>query len=182
MKFRIPKKVHLAKRSGFSLVEVTVAMGIFFMCMYSLIVLTMKNLENARQLQFVEPDVGWVASELSLLSEVEEGPVDGSGDFGDHYPGWSWQGEVVYYPLLETFAGIGEDIETEGLYQVNIVVNGPGESMHTHSVLMYRGQQEGSNGVSRSRTGSSRSSSRSRTSSSNRSSSGRNRVDLRRDR
>ena len=66
------------------------AMGIFFMCMYSLIVLTMKNLENARQLQFVEPDVGWVASELSLLSEVEEGPVDGSGDFGDHYPEWSW--------------------------------------------------------------------------------------------
>ena len=182
MKFRGFKTIGLAKHGGFSLVEVTVAMGIFFMCMYSLIVLTMENLKNARELKFIEPDVGWVGAELSLLTVVEEGPVDGSGDFGDHYPEWSWQGEVVYYPVLEEFAGIGEDIQSEGLYQVNIVVNGPGDSLHTHSVLMYRGPEEGSNGVSRSRTGSSRSSSRSRTSSSSRSSSGRNTVDLRRGR
>ena len=114
MKFRIPKKVRLAKRGGFSLVEVTVAMGIFFMCMYSLIVLTMKNLENARQLQFVEPDVGWVASELSLLSEVEEGPVDGSGDFGDHYPEWSWQGRLFTTHCWKHSLGLGRTSKWRG--------------------------------------------------------------------
>ena len=182
MKFFCHKNSRLAKRGGFSLVEVTVAMGIFFMCMYALISLTIQNLKMARDLEFIEPDVGWVASELSLLNEVEEGPVDGSGDFGDYYPGWGWQGEVIYYPALESLAGPGEDVETEGLYQLNIVVNGPGENgQQTHSVLMYRGPQEGSNGVSRSRTGSSRSSSRSRSSSS-RSPSTSNRVDLRRSR
>ena len=183
MKFYCPKNKRLAKRGGFSLVEVTVAMGIFFMCMYALIGLTITNLKMARELQFVEPDVGWVASELSLMNEVEEGPVDGTGDFGDYYAGWSWQGEVIFYPVLESYAsGTGEDIENEGLYQLNIVVDGPGDTgQQTHSVLMYRGPQEGSNGVSRSRTGSSRSSSRSRPSSSRSSSSG-NRVDLRRGR
>ena len=52
----------LANNRGFSLVEVTVAMAIFFMCMYALISLTIQSLNMARQLEFIEPDVG-----LSLI-------------------------------------------------------------------------------------------------------------------
>ena len=168
----------LAKRGGFSLVEVTVAMAIFFMCMYALISLTIQSLNMARQLEFIEPDVGWVASELSLTNRVEDGLFE-NGDFGEFYPGWTWEREVILYPALEANSGPGEDIENEGLYLVNINVNDGRTVPQTHSVLMFRGEQDTGNGVSRSRTGSSRSS-RSRSSASSRSSSSRNRVDPRR--
>ena len=151
--------------------EVTVAMGIFFICIIALIDLTRQSLMMSRDLEFIEPDVGWVATELSLTNKVEDGLME-AGDFGEYYPGWSWQRDVRMYPPLDELGG---DLDDIGLYQVDIQVSGPAGSQ-THSVLMYRGAQDNGNGVSRLRTGSSRSSSRS---SSSRTSSSRNRVDLR---
>ena len=151
--------------------EVTVAMGIFFICIIALIDLTRQSLMMSRALEFIEPDVGWVATELSLTNKVEDGLME-TGDFGEYYPGWSWQREVRMYPPLDELGG---DLDDIGLYQVDIQVIGPAGSQ-THSVLMYRGAQDNGNGVSRLRTGNSRSSSRS---SSSRTSSSRNRVDLR---
>ena len=175
MKFSSIKKVRLARRDGFSLIEVTIAMGIFFICMFGLLSLTTQSLNTARRLEFVEPDIGWVASELSLTNVVEEGFE--TGDFGDHYPGWNWTRDVYMYPVLEEFDG---DIDDQGLYQVDITLNGPGETAQRHSVLMYRGQGNGANGISRSRVGSTRNSRSSRsTSSRGSSSSSRNRTDTR---
>ena len=165
----------MARRDGFSLIEVTIAMGIFLICMFGLLSLTTQSLNTARRLEFVEPDIGWVASELSLTNVVEEGFE--TGDFGDHYPGWNWTREVYMYPVLEEFVG---DIDDQGLYQVDITLNGPGETAQRHSVLMYRGQGNGANGISRSRVGSMRNSRSSRsTSSRGSSSSSRNRTDTR---
>ena len=65
---------------------------------------------------------------------------------------------MILYPALEANSGPGEDIENEGLYLVNINVNDGRTVPQTHSVLMFRGEQDTGNGVSRSRTGSSRSS------------------------
>ena len=161
MKCWLHKSVYFSRHKGFSLVEVTVAMGIFFICIIALIDLTRQSLMMSRDLEFVEPDVGWVAAELSLTNKVEDGLME-TGDFGEYYAGWSWQREVRMYPPLDELGG---DLDDIGLYQVDIQVNGPGGSQ-THSVLMYRGAQDNGNGVSRSRTGSARSSSRSRTSSS----------------
>ena len=84
-------------------IEVTIAMAIFFVCMFALLSLTTLSLNTARRLEFVEPDIGWVASELSLTNVVEEGFE--TGDFGDHYPGWNWTREVYMYPVLEEFGG-----------------------------------------------------------------------------
>ena len=145
----------MAKRGGFSLIEVTIAMAIFFVCIFALLSLTTLSLNTARRLEFVEPDIGWVASELSLTNVVEEGFE--TGDFGDHYPGWGWTRDVYIYPPLEEDFGTGQSGE-QGLYQVDITLNGPGGSSQKHSVLMYRGQGDGANGISRSRTGSSRNS------------------------
>ena len=138
-------------------------MGIFFICMFGLLSLTTQSLNTARRLEFIEPDIGWVASELSLTNVVEEGFE--TGDFGDNYPGWNWTREIYIYPELEELGG---DIDDQGLYQVDITLNGPGDSSQRHSILMYRGQGDSANGISRSRTGSTRSgssrTSRSRTS------------------
>ena len=143
----------MAKRGGFSLIEVTIAMGIFFICMFGLLSLTTQSLNTARRLEFVEPDIGWVASEMSLTNVVEEGFE--TGDFGDHYPGWNWTREIYMYPVLEEYGG---DIDDQGLYQVDITLHGPSGSSQRHSVLMYRGQGQGANGISRLRTGSTRNS------------------------
>lgn len=177
MRFCSVNRDRLAKRSGFSLIEVTIAMAIFFVCMFALLSLTTLSLNTARRLEFVEPDIGWVSSELSLTNVVEEGFE--TGDFGDHYPGWGWARDVYVYPPLEEDFGTGQPGE-QGLYQVDITLNGPGGSSQKHSVLMYRGQGDGANGISRSRTGSSRNSRSSRsTSSRSSSSSSRNRTDTR---
>ena len=138
-------------------------MGIFFICMFGLLSLTTQSLNTARRLEFIEPDIGWVASELSLTNVVEEGFE--TGDFGDNYPDWNWTREIDIYPELEELGG---DIDDQGLYQVDITLNGPGGSSQRHSILMYRGQGDSANGISRSRVGSTRSgssrTSRSRTS------------------
>ena len=138
-------------------------MGIFFICMFGLLSLTTQSLNTARRLEFIEPDIGWVASELSLTNVVEEGFE--TGDFGDNYPDWNWTREIYIYPELEELGG---DIDDQGLYQVDITLNGPGGSSQRHSILMYRGQGDSANGISRSRVGSTRSgssrTSRSRTS------------------
>ncbi len=161
MRFCSINRDRLGRRSGFSLIEVTIAMAIFFVCMFALLSLTTLGLNTARRLEFVEPDIGWVASELSLTNVVEEGFE--TGDFGDHYPGWGWTRDVYIYPPLEEDFGTG-DFGDQGLYQVDITLNGPGDSSQRHSVLMYRGQGEGANGISRSRIGSSRNSRNSRSS------------------
>ena len=166
MRFCNVNRDRLGRRGGFSLIEVTIAMAIFFVCMFALLSLTTLSLNTARRLEFVEPDIGWVASELSLTNVVEEGFE--TGDFGDHYPGWGWTRDVFMYPPLEEAGG---DIDDQGLYEVKITLNGPGGSSQQHSVLMYRGQGEGANGISRSRTGSSRNSRSSRPTSSRGSSS-----------
>ena len=155
MRFCNVNRDRLARRGGFSLIEVTIAMAIFFVCMFALLSLTTLSLNTARRLEFVEPDIGWVASKLSLTNVVEEGFE--TGDFGDHYPGWGWTRDVYIYPPLEEDFGTGQSGE-QGLYQVDITLNGPGASSQKHSVLMYRGQGDGANGISRSRTGSSRNS------------------------
>ena len=120
MRFCSIKRVRLARRDGFSLIEVTIAMGIFFICMFALLSLTTQSLNTARRLEFVEPDIGWVASELSLTNVVEEGFE--TGDFGDHYPGWNWTRDVYMYPVLEEFDG---DIDDQGLYQVCLLYTSP---------------------------------------------------------
>ena len=58
MKCWLHKSVYFSRHKGFSLVEVTVAMGIFFICIIALIDLTRQSLMMSRDLEFVEPDVG----------------------------------------------------------------------------------------------------------------------------
>src|SRR5262245_43913614 len=81
-------------RDSFTLLEVSIAVAIFFMAVFAILGLVSNTLRNARALQRVEADAGMLAGELSLTNRLYEG-FD-SGDFsgfsesGDMYPGYSW--------------------------------------------------------------------------------------------
>ncbi len=113
-------------RSAFTLIEVTIAAGILFMCLFAILALLSNTLRNARALQHTTLDAGMLAAEASVNQKLEEG-MD-SGDFGDLYPGFTWQSET-------NLAG------TNGLFEVDFTIRHPaGEGgSETHmSILLYR--------------------------------------------
>jgi hypothetical protein len=87
--------------------EVMIAAGIFFMAIFSILALVSTSLRNARSLGHIDVDAGMVAAQLYKTNKLTEG-FD-SGDFGDLYPEYSWQTD-------------SEQIESNGLWQVDIVV------------------------------------------------------------
>jgi type II secretory pathway pseudopilin PulG len=62
-----------ARRRGFSLLEVMVAIGVFFMAVFAILGLVSGSLANARRLQRPLVDAGAVASWLSATNRLVEG-------------------------------------------------------------------------------------------------------------
>src|SRR6266481_10100278 len=73
---------------AFTLLEVMIALGIFFMAMFTILALVSNSLRNARALQETEVDPGMLAAQLSLTNRITEG--EQSGDFGDFYRDYTW--------------------------------------------------------------------------------------------
>src|SRR5881296_2405710 len=92
---------------AFSLLEVMIACGIFFIAVFAILALVSNTLRNARILRHVEVDAGMAAAELFKTNVVFEGSEN--GDFGDAYPDYSW--ERIYTPA-----------ESNGLWQVDIKI------------------------------------------------------------
>jgi hypothetical protein len=117
---------HRARRltTAFTLMEVMIASGIFFMAMFAILALVSSTLRNARGLQHGEVDAGMVAAMLSKTNRVTEG--GDSGDFGDSYPDFSWE--------TESF-----EADTNGLWQVDIKVlrRGSQQPVDTMSIWVY---------------------------------------------
>jgi type II secretion system protein I len=111
---------------GFSLLEVMIAMAIFFMAIFSILHLVSQNLRAARRLRQVHVDATSLAADLTLTNRLEEGVV--SGDFGDQYPGYSWTRETY-------------EVSTNGLFQVDFTVHWEIEKRPLESkmsILLYR--------------------------------------------
>lgn len=112
---------------GFTLLEVLIAMAVFFLAIFSLLELTSRSLRAARSLQAGGPHAGIVAAQLSAsTNKLEEGME--SGDFGEDYPGYSWQQRI-------TTAG------SNGLFQADFwVYRGKGNRAADPdlSILLYR--------------------------------------------
>ena len=98
---------HLSPASAFTLLEVMIAIGIFFMCVFFILELVSTNLRHVQRLQKPSVDIGSLASELSLTNKLEEG--GDSGNFGSLYPSVSWSREIVM-------------VGTNGLFQVDFTV------------------------------------------------------------
>src|SRR5574342_7370 len=87
-----PQARRLMSRRGFTLMEVMIACGIFFMATFAILALVSTTLRNARGLQRRDVDAGMAAAqvyETLKTNRLEQGSL--SGDLGDTYPGYSWE-------------------------------------------------------------------------------------------
>jgi hypothetical protein len=118
-----------ASGSAFSLLEVMIACGVFFMAIFAILAMISGVLRNARSLRRAELDAGMVAAQACNTNRLTEGSE--SGDFGNLYPDFSW----------ETYT---EEVETNGLYQVDIRVfrRGVGQPVDTMSIYLYRPESQ----------------------------------------
>src|SRR5437870_12417598 len=73
----------LDSSSAFTLMEVLIASGIFFICMFAILGLVSQTLRNARILRTTRVDAGMIAAQLTLTNKLYEGSE--SGDFGNYY-------------------------------------------------------------------------------------------------
>ena len=128
MKAAIPS----AGRRAFTLLEVMIAVGIFAMATFAILSLVSSLLSNARRLQMPVVDAGMVAGFYSQTNQLVEG--NNSGDLSDFlgaaYQGYRWTSAV-------------SEIETNKLFQLDLVVQGPGPNhpvLSTMSILLYRPQ------------------------------------------
>jgi hypothetical protein len=110
--------------AAFTLMEVMIAAGIFFMAIFAILELVSNSLRNARALRRIDVDAGMVAAQLYKTNKLTEGIQ--SGDFGDLYPDYSWE---IH----------SEQIQSNGLWQVDIVVNRRGlqKPVDAMSVWLY---------------------------------------------
>ena len=92
---------------AFSLLEVMVAGGIFFMAVFAILALVSNTLRNARGLRRVDVDAGMVASQVYKTNKLYEGVQ--SGDFGRAYQDFTWETQTT-------------QIATNGLFQVDIII------------------------------------------------------------
>jgi Tfp pilus assembly protein PilV len=106
MRLTPPPSSSLAARA-FSLLEVMIACGIFFMAIFAILAMVASSLRNARSLRRIDIDAGMVAAQLFKTNRIVEGTD--SGDFGDMYRDYTWE--------TRSF-----EAATNGLWQVDIVV------------------------------------------------------------
>lgn len=92
---------------AFSLIEVMIAIAIFFMASFMILALVSSGLRTARMLRTTRPNAGMLAAELTLTNQLEEGVE--SGDFGKMYREYTW---------TKTTSEAG----TNGLWQVDFEI------------------------------------------------------------
>lgn len=111
-------------RRAFTLLEVMIAMGIFFLAVFSILALVSSNLRNARLLQEPVVDASMVIGDLYQTNILMEGSMD--GDFGDLYPGYKWSYNIT-------------QIRTNGLFQIDLFIIHPGGNVDKNlSVTLWR--------------------------------------------
>jgi Tfp pilus assembly protein PilV len=118
-------RISRSPRAAFSLLEVMIACGIFFMAVFAILAMISGVLRNARSLRRVELDAGMVAAQVAVTNKLYEGTA--SGDFGNIYRDYSWE--------TETF-----EVGTNSLWQVDIVVRRRGlqKPADVMSIWLYR--------------------------------------------
>jgi hypothetical protein len=117
-------------RAGFSLLEVMIAIGIFFMVAFSVLALVSQCLRQAAALEQVRTPMGSLAAQVFATNHLEEG-YD-TGDFDDLFPGYRWTREVV---LL-----------TNGFYEVYLTVSHDQQRKPESELLVHRYQPDAGSG------------------------------------
>lgn len=126
----------IRRQSAFSLLEVMIAMALFFMAVFAILNLTSQSLAAARHLQTSHVDVGGLAAIMSLTNRVEEGPIPKEivTQFQDLNPGYSCDGTI-------------SEAGSNGLFRVDFEVVGlQGKKVvgSTLSILLFRPESSSS--------------------------------------
>lgn len=108
---------------AFTLLEVMIAVALFFMAAFSVLALVSQNLRAARSLQTSHVTAAMLAADLSLTNRLEEG-LD-SGEFGELYPGYSWERAIT-------------EAHSNGLFSVDFAVIKDGRIDSTMTILLFR--------------------------------------------
>lgn len=107
-------------KAAFTLLEVMIASGIFFMAIFAILSLVSGNLRNARRLQEPPVDAGMLLADLCQTNKLTEG--SDSGDFGELYPGYRWTSDI-------------RQVSTNGLFKVEYTVSRPGGEPNSDTSL-----------------------------------------------
>jgi len=118
---------------AFTLIEVMIALAIFFMATFAILGVVSRGLAAARSLQVSGPDPSIIAAQLTVTNKLEDGMSE-SGDFGKLYPGYSWSYEVY-------------EVASNGLFRVDISVYKKGNYTKQEdsklSILLYKPEGQG---------------------------------------
>jgi len=100
--------------AAFSLLEVMVALAIFFASAFAILSLVAGGLANARRLERPPVDAAAVASIYSLTNKIVESTQSGDlGDMlGDDYRGYTWESN-------------SEEVESNKLFRVDFTIYSP---------------------------------------------------------
>jgi hypothetical protein len=84
--------------AAFTLLEVMIAIFLFFTTAFAILTLTTQTLKGAKLLKQHGPSVGKLVGDIMLTNKVEFGTVD--GDFRDDgFRDYTWQMDINPYPL-----------------------------------------------------------------------------------
>ena len=116
--------------SGFTLIEVMIAMFVFFVVVFAVLGMVVQSMGAARALQRPQPDFSILASAITLSNTLEEGVESGDfQDLGEEYRDYDWERQIV-------------EVGSNGLYQIDFVIldrKGRGKQVgETMSILMYK--------------------------------------------
>jgi type II secretory pathway pseudopilin PulG len=108
---------------AFTLIEVMIAVAIFFTAMFAILGVMSAGLNAASILQRNGPTVTMAVAELTQTNKLEDGYE--SGNFGAVYPDFSYQ-------LAK------HEIATNGLFQVDVTVMHQSILYGSMSIILYR--------------------------------------------
>jgi hypothetical protein len=116
--------------SGFTLLEVMIAMAVFFIVVFAVLGMVVQSLGAARALQRPQPDFSILASALTLSNTLEEGVESGGfEDLGPEFRDWQWERQIL-------------EVGSNGLFQVDFFISrqdgGSKQISESMSVLMYK--------------------------------------------
>ncbi|RME94528.1 MAG: hypothetical protein D6766_05595 [Verrucomicrobia bacterium] len=111
-------------RASFTILEVLIALTIFFIAIFAILNLVGQNLRIARSLSLGQPDLGTVAAELFMVAATNRDVRGGSlsGDFGELYPGAKWSADLQLWLTNSNSRALENG---PGLYRAEVIVSWP---------------------------------------------------------
>ncbi|HWN95516.1 MAG TPA: prepilin-type N-terminal cleavage/methylation domain-containing protein [Methylomirabilota bacterium] len=115
---------------GFTLLEVMIAMFVFFIVVFAVLGMVVQSLGAARALQRPQADFSILASALTLSNVLEEGVESGDfADLGAEFQDYYWERQII-------------EVGSNGLFQVDFAIfmkNARGKDVREDmSILMYK--------------------------------------------